>query len=78
MILYVIVNITPLPRGTLSLFNLYVALSQCSGWNTISLLQDFDEEMFKRPHDPALLEEDERLEMLNSKTKEYYDKYIGL
>ena len=40
---YIIVDITKPPSGTLTLFNLYIALSQSSGWDTIRLLWDFDE-----------------------------------
>jgi ATP-dependent exoDNAse (exonuclease V) alpha subunit len=52
-ITYVLVDIAPPPRGTLSLFNLYVALSRSSGRDTIPLLRDFDDDMFKKSHDPA-------------------------
>jgi hypothetical protein len=44
----VIVDIAKPPTGTLSLFNLYVALSRSSGRSTIILLRDFDQRMFKR------------------------------
>lgn len=43
-----------------SLFNLYVALCHsCSavGQHSICLLQDFDDEMFKRDRQPELTEE---------------------
>ncbi|THH12700.1 hypothetical protein EW146_g7451 [Bondarzewia mesenterica] len=52
---YVVVDIAPPPNGTLSLFNLYVALSRSSGRDI--------------PHDPAVLEEDDRLDNLNEKTR---------
>ena len=61
---YALVDIAPPPRGTLSLFNLYVALSRSSGRYTIRLLRDFDDDMFRKSHDPALLQEDERLEKM--------------
>ena len=71
-ITYVLVNIAPPPRGTLTLFNLYVALSRSSGRDTIRLLCEFDNDMFRKTHDPVLLQEDERLENLDSETKAWY------
>ncbi|GBE80035.1 ATP-dependent DNA helicase PIF1 [Sparassis crispa] len=64
---------TPPPPGTLSLFNLYVALSRSSGRSTIRLLRDFDPELLlKQSHDPDLLAEDDRLERLNEQTKAWW------
>ena len=40
---YVLVDTAKPPAGTLSLFNLYVALSRSSGRGTICLLRDFDD-----------------------------------
>ena len=57
------------PTGKLSLFNLYVALSRSSGRQTIRILRDFDEQIFRSPHDELLLKEDERLEQLDEDTK---------
>ena len=48
---YVLVDIAQSPMGTLSLFNLYVALSRNSGQDIIQLLQDFNEWHFQRSHD---------------------------
>lgn len=62
---YVIVDIAKLPTGGLTLFNLYVALSQSSGRHTIRLLRDFDEHYFRQSHDMDLTEEDNRLDELN-------------
>ena len=67
---YVIVDIASPPSGALSLFNVYVALSRSSGRSTIRLLRDFDDKVFKRSHDPWLLEEDYWLEMLDRRTKD--------
>lgn len=67
-ITHVIVDIAPPPSGALSLFNVYVALSRSSGRDTIRLLRDFDYRVFKKTHDPHLLQEDERLESLDKKT----------
>jgi hypothetical protein len=44
---YVIIDITKPPTGALDLFNLYVALSRSSGRESIRLLRDFDDELFK-------------------------------
>jgi hypothetical protein len=76
----VIVDIGRPPTGTLSLFNLYVALSRSSGRSTIRLLRDFDESQFKKAHSEALTEEDDRLEWLNEKTKKeegHSDRRLG-
>ena len=75
---YVIVDIAPPPTGTLNLFNLYITLSRSSERETIWLLQDIDDKMFNRSHDPALIEEDGRLERLNRQTKKAYDRYISV
>ncbi|KAJ7187077.1 hypothetical protein C8R46DRAFT_880272 [Mycena filopes] len=74
---YVIVDIGTPPTGGLSLFNLYVALSRSSGRETIRLLRDFDEDMFKKGHDAILLAEDDRLEELNEQTQEWWRKMSG-
>ena len=73
---YVIVDIASPPTGTLTLFNLYVALSRSSGRDSIRLLRDFDDNLFKMGHDPALMEEDERLEGLNQTTQSWYERVI--
>ena len=67
-----LVDIGPPPHGTLSLFNLYVALSRSPGRDHIRLLRDFKEEMLLKKHDAALLEEDRRLECMNQRTKDNY------
>jgi ATP-dependent exoDNAse (exonuclease V) alpha subunit len=73
---YVIVDIGSPPTGTLSLFNLYVALSRSSGRDSIRLLRDFKDELFRASHDPALTAEDERLETLDKITQEWYQRLI--
>lgn len=66
----VLIDIQTLPLlGTLTLFNLYVALSRSSGRSTICLLRQFNCKLFLQKHDPHLKAEDERLELLNAKTK---------
>jgi hypothetical protein len=69
---YVIIDIAQPPTGTLSLFNLYVALSRSSGRSSIRLLRDFNENIFKKTHDLALTEEDDRLEILDEKTEKWW------
>jgi hypothetical protein len=54
----VFVDIASPPTGTLSHFNLYVALSRSCGRGTIRLLRDFDDQIFVKKHDGAVLEED--------------------
>ena len=71
---YVIVDIAKPPSGGLDLFNLYVALSRSSGCETIRLLHDFDDQMFLKTHDVALLAEDDRMERLDRITKEWWQK----
>jgi hypothetical protein len=65
---FVLVDIGTSPNGTLSLFNLPVALSRSSGRKTIQLLRDFDDALLKG-HGPMLLAEDEKLEDLNKVRK---------
>lgn len=70
---YVLIDIATPPTGGLNLFNLYVALSRSSGRNTIRILRDFDDEVFKKAHVPELLEEDHRLESLDAQTKTWWE-----
>ncbi|PPQ74787.1 hypothetical protein CVT24_003726 [Panaeolus cyanescens] len=73
---YVLVDIATPPSGTLTLFNLYVALSRSSGRQSIRLLRDFDHEMFLKKHDVALVQEDERLEVLDEVTRRWYNEVV--
>jgi len=73
----VIVDIANPPSGTLSLFNLYVALSRSSGRSMIRLLPEFDDSTFQRVHDLVLLAEDDRLEGLNRATKKQFEQARG-
>ena len=72
-LLYVIIDIGSPPTGTLSLFNLYVILSRSSERASIRLLHDFDDKLFMASHNPALVDEDERLKNLNIKTNIWYE-----
>ena len=73
---YVIVDIASPPTGTLSLFNLYVALSRSHGRDSVRLLCDFNDKLFMVMHDPALVDEDERLEQLNEATRRWYEQLV--
>lgn len=68
----VIVDIAKPPWGTLTIFNLYVELSRSSGRDTIRLLRDFPNELFRKPLPEELVDEDYRLRVLNEKTKTEY------
>jgi hypothetical protein len=60
----VIVDLATPPSGSISLFNIYVALSRSAGQSTIRLLRDFDDTIFTNQFEPELMREDERLERL--------------
>ena len=70
----VVVDIAHTPSGQMSIFNAYVALSRSRGRSTIRLLRKHDPDLFKKelPHD--LIREDERLEALNVKTHEWWER----
>ncbi len=63
-----IIDIAPPPKGSLNLFNLYVALSRCPDRQHVRLLRDFKEEMLLKKHDESLMREDERLEYMDKQT----------
>ncbi len=65
---HIIVNIGAVPYGKLTPFNVYVALSCSSGWESIHLLQDFDDSLFTTTPCIVLEEEDKWLEMLDWET----------
>ena len=70
----VVVDIAHTPSGQMSIFNAYVALSRSRGRSTIRLLRKYDQDLFKKqlPHD--LIREDERLEGLNVRTQEWWQR----
>ena len=70
----VIVNIGPPPHGLLTPFNIYMALSRGMGQDNIQLLRDFDEKLLQQHPSEYLRLEDERLKMLDEKTKALWDK----
>lgn len=69
---FILVDIASPPTRSLSLFNMYVALSCSSSRETIWLLRDFDDQLFQMVHETQLLEEDDRLESLDHCTKEWW------
>ena len=69
IILYILIDIATPPTGSLSLFNLYVALLRSSSCSTIHLLQDFNK-LFQASHETQLMDDDDRLESFYRITKE--------
>ncbi|KAL1743267.1 hypothetical protein HDZ31DRAFT_41346 [Schizophyllum fasciatum] len=74
----VLVDIAKVPSGQLSLFNVYVALSRSTGRNSIRLIRGYDRDVFLRAHEPELIEEDERLDHLDSETNERWSRMASL
>ena len=70
---HVIDDIASPPTGGLSLFNLYVALSQSSGRSTVRLLRDFDAKVFLAAHSAELIAEDDRLRESDTETKKQWE-----
>jgi len=56
------------PYGKLMPFNVYIALSQSSGQESIHLLWDFDDSLFTTTPCAILEEEDKWLERLDQET----------
>ena len=65
-----IIDIAPPSRGSLNLFNLYVALSQCPEREHIQLLRGFKPDMLLNE---SLLE-DERLECMDKHTTVWWER----
>ena len=70
----VIVDIGPPPHGSLTPFNIYVALSRGTGRSNIRLLRDFDARLLQQHPSEYLRLEDERLKVLDEKTKALWEK----
>ena len=70
----VIVDIRPPPHGSLTPFNIYVPLSRGTGRDNIQLLRAFDERLLQQHPSEYLRLEDERLKMLDEKTKALWEK----
>jgi len=66
---------TPL-TGKLTPFNAYVALSHSRGRNTVRLLRDFNEHLFTHHPSEHLWIEDERLDVLDKRSKEKWQEAI--
>jgi hypothetical protein len=64
---HVIMDLASPPSGSLSLFNIYVALSRSSGRDTIRLLRDFEDNIFTKKFDANSLTENDRLQNLDRK-----------
>ncbi len=62
-------RVTKSPSGSLTLFNVDVALSRSSGRHTIRLLRDFGEDVLMKALDEHLALEDERLDRLDRETE---------
>ena len=71
---HAIINIAPPPRGSLNLFNLYVALSRCPARKDIHLLRGFNPETLLKKHEQSLVDEDSRLERLGSQTRNWWEE----
>src|SRR5215469_16172458 len=65
MLEWMIADVAKPPYGRLSLFNMYVALSQGRGRENIQLLRGFEEETLMKDHNADLMIEDGRLERLD-------------
>ena len=68
----VIVNIAMPPTGTLTPFNIYVALSRCHGHEHIQLLQDFDEKLLTMHPSEYLRIEDRRHAELEVESEKWW------
>ncbi|KZT07875.1 uncharacterized protein LAESUDRAFT_650294 [Laetiporus sulphureus 93-53] len=73
-IMYIVVDITTPPGGSMFLFNLYVALSRSSGHQTIRILRDFDETTFFQPINEMLTKENQCLQEQNTRTKTWWEQ----
>lgn len=56
-----LIDIATPPTGSLSMFNLYVALSRARGRDSIRLLRDFEDRLFLSPQLGELTTEDKHL-----------------
>ena len=72
----IIIDIGNPPSGTLTPFNIYVALSRARGRNQIQLLRDFDDKLLTKHPSEYLRLEDERLGDLETKTDEWWQRIL--
>ena len=71
---HAIIDISTPPTGTLTPFNIYVALSRSRGRNNIRLLRDFDEKLLMTHPNEYLRIEDERLARLEAETEKRWEE----
>ncbi|KAJ7266935.1 hypothetical protein B0H12DRAFT_1200858 [Mycena haematopus] len=69
---YVYIDLEPPPRGKLTPFSAYVALSRSRGRDHIRLLRGFDPDLFTTHPNLDLAVEDARLDRLTARTKALY------
>ena len=74
---HILLDIARPPQGSLSLFNLYVALSRSSGRSTIRLLRDFDVDVLRQTHNTFLLAEDDHINRLDRATQRAWSNAHG-
>ncbi|KIJ10060.1 hypothetical protein PAXINDRAFT_157720 [Paxillus involutus ATCC 200175] len=72
-ICHAIIDIGTSPSGSLTPFNIYVALSRCRGRENIQLLQEFDEKLLMNHPSEYLCIKDERLKNLESDTESWWN-----
>ena len=53
-----------------------MVFSRSHGRENIRLLRDFDDDLFMTSPDPALVDEDARLEVSNARTKVWYERMV--
>jgi len=70
---YAVVDLRKPPAGGLMPFSTYVALSRSKGWQSIRLLQDFNNGLFMNHPLEDLRNEDEKLEALDMTTVAKYE-----
>lgn len=70
----VLVDISPVPTGGITPFNAYTALSRSRGRHTIRLLRDFRDSLFTHHPCIELEEEDARLEEMDQRTTDWFNK----
>lgn len=70
---YALIDIAPPPTGSLTPFNVYMALSRSRGRESIWLLREFDKKLFTSHPSEYLRVGDERLLKLDSNTKKWWD-----
>ena len=65
----IVIDLRDTPTGKISPFSVYVALSRSRGRDSIRLLSDFDDQLFKTHPNADLAIEMQRLETLAARTR---------